>query len=362
MREAVLPRRYANDFSKIRKNSQVGRLINIGETINGKFICVGQHGYFERLWESFNKIRLLESRNPLLEETWIALAKNNKSYTLHKDNFPAGKYSVYELATDDFVAPVFGEDVLSCIDGQEYFFPSSFYKSPKSPCVYKDSPDPDYTAKLPLSAEMDVALFDTTRRFRKPVNLWLHPFIFYRKWHYGTLKHVIRRYFRKKKVAQESLYWKKILGTDTDPKIDFSIFKNCKPNAQNTSCNDDKCRELNLFPSVHKIIEKFALAYSKNFVTSLQNADTIQVAIWNRDNHPDYYVRLAVGSSAEKNLKELSIWVGYSYDMFDDVVNIHIAPLTFYLTDSKVEFKAEGPEDNRFKLWGLGNASLMLKK
>ncbi len=360
MRNAVLPRRYANDFSKIRKNFQVDRLINIGETTNGKFICVGQHSYFERLWGSFNDRRSLESRNPLLEETWIALAKDNKSYTLHKHNFPWGKkYSVYELATEDFVAPVFGEDVLPCIDGQEYFFPSSFYKSPKSPCVYKDSPDSDHTAKVPLSAEMNVSSFDG-KRFRKPVNLWIHPFIFYRKWHYGTLKHVIR-YFRKGMAArEESLYWKKILGTDTDPNIDFSTLKNCEPNAKNTSCNGDKCRELNLFPAVHKIIEKFALAYSKNFVTSLQTADTIQVAIWNRDNYPDYYLQLAVRSSADKNLNEFSIWVGYSYDIFDDVVNIHMTPLTFYLAYSKATLQADNPKDNRFKLWGL--ASLRLKK
>ena len=69
-------------------------------------------------------------------------------------------------------------------------------------------------------------------------------------------------------IKDEATLWGKILGISFSTSIEF---KGCKPNQNNTSCDEENCVTLSLFKDIHPQIKDYCKRYLEQFVTLLES-------------------------------------------------------------------------------------------
>ncbi|GAB61729.1 hypothetical protein KSU1_C0133 [Candidatus Jettenia caeni] len=227
--------------------------------------------------------------------------------------------NVYIVRGKDYVFPVFGFKYLSTLMGKLLFYPDIIDTNGNSErSVYRtdglNNFPMQFTAKIKNSGAL------------KDVRVFLHGFTYPAKWHFGIWKHMFS--LLPGANEDETALWEKMLRYSFFPE---KTFKFCKPNQDNSSCDEEHCVSLSLFKDIHPQIKDYCRLYLEQFVTLLKSNTINNVAIF-KDRHSCNKIEL-ICVCQNKGIYQKAIFRGvcYNWDSNNSHFVFHLTPVTMYL-------------------------------
>ena len=243
---------------------------------------------------------------------------------------------IHILDGKGYMLPIFGAKESHILENPVLFFPSlslskkgNDFVNDINPYAYKSDGNSD--VPIAYSARINASEFSQRSRMdilELPIKIYLHSYTIPFKWHYGVWKHVLGL-APQSNCCSDGVLWSDFIE-QTDINNFRSLFSQCRPNKDMSSCASGRCSRQELFKYVHPELKDLSRQYFEKSVICFEKATTSTVYIYSDQTESWAYAELLM-DFYNKLYSERLVLRGVSLNWWEDPQPVfHFAPITYF--------------------------------